>query len=385
MFRSLMLRRLSATGLVAIFALAAGPPAAAEDGTVIALSDTLAALSRQRGKSIASANRQLELVRNRLEGTRGPRLDGRNVNASSLAMRFAGGSKKKGAAFETKHLLAPEKARRTRRRAAWLGGNVTLDSARAENPRLAALYTNGLTFGADMRLGPRLLVGNAVGAAFDRIPFGADGSLGTYYLSNTLYGSLTTSRDTFLDVALGASRSEFSGNYGAAGQSATGRRAANQFYGQARYSRRFERDRVRVRSYGQAKLLHTRLGNYREKGDGARLSQSRSIASLELTLGVRGETTVTANVGKLTPHAVLEVSRAARRTSRAVVTSLDEETGDSHVIASSRGQSGRLTARTGLNWAISDSATLKGEYSVSSGMAEFVPQQKVTASFKLKF
>ncbi|MCT7377442.1 autotransporter outer membrane beta-barrel domain-containing protein [Chelativorans salis] len=372
--------------MVATFALAAGaPPAATEDGTAIGLSDTLAALSRQRGKSVKSANRQLELVRDRLANTRGPRLNGRNINASSLAMRFAGGSKKDSAAFETKHLLAPKKERRTRHRAAWLGGDVMLDSARAENPRLAALYTNGLTFGADARLSSRLLVGNAVGAAFDRTPFGADGSLGTYYLSNTLYGSLTTSTETFLDVALGASRSEFSGDYGAAGGSASGRRSANQFYGQARYSHRFERNRVRVRSYGQAKLLHTRLGDYVENGDGAHLGQAQSMGSLELTFGVRGETSVMSSVGKLTPHAVLEMSRTARRASSAVVTSLDEATDDNHVIASSSAQSGRLTARTGLNWAISDDATFKGEYSVSSGMAEFRPRQKVTARFKLKF
>ncbi|WEX10100.1 autotransporter outer membrane beta-barrel domain-containing protein [Chelativorans sp. AA-79] len=365
-----------------LFALANAPGAAADDDPVVAaFSEGRAALSGQKAKSASTPERQLGLVGGRLESTRGARVEGRNVNASSLALRFSGGSAEKNVAYETKHLLAPEKARRTRRTAVWFGGDVTLDSERAESPRLAAVYSNGLAFGVDTRFGPRLLVGNAVGMAFDRTGIGTSGSLETRSLSDTLYASLTTARNTYLDVMLGASRYAFHDELAAASISA-GRRSASQAFGLARFSRQFERNRLRLRSYGQARYRHTRLSGYAMRGEETYSVEPYTSGSLELTAGLRGETVARTRIGRLAPHAVLEVSRSLKRTSGTVMTSVD---GAEEVAAPSSGHSGKLSARTGLNWTITDRASINGEYSLSSAFDDPDVKQRVTARFKLTF
>ncbi|MFC6488207.1 autotransporter outer membrane beta-barrel domain-containing protein [Nitratireductor sp. GCM10026969] len=367
-------------GLVAA-ALAAGMRNGTADEvvTTAALSESRAVLSGLRTRSIKNAERHLDLIGGRLERTRGTRLDGRNLNASTLAMRFSGDTPENSATFETRRLLAPEKERRTRRTAVWFGGNVTLDSARAEKPRFATVYTDGLAFGVDTRFGRRLLVGNAVGMAFDRTGIGDGGTLATRYLSNTLYGSLTTATDTYLDVAVGASRGTFrrqdgTGFFDAGGSPAT------QVFGLARHSRTFRRDKLRFRSYGQAKYLQTYFGSCRTPS-GVYFASS-TAQSLELTLGLRGETSRRTNLGKVSPHAVLEISRTMKSRSGTTLT-FAESIED--LAAASTSRSGKLSARTGLNWALSDSTTINGEYAISSALGEFNARQKVTASFKLKF
>jgi len=382
MFRAGIPKQLSAAGLLFLALTMKVPGALAdEDGAAIALSANRGALSGQKAKSASNPVRQLGLVRGRLDGTRGARVEGRNVNASSFALRFSGSSAEKSAAYETKNLLAPEKERRTRRGAVWFGGDVTLDSARAEDPRLATVYTNGVVFGADTRLGRNLLVGNAVGMAFDRTGIGSEGSLQTRTLSDTLYASLTTAPDTYLDVMLGASRTEFLNDLGVESFSSS-ERFADQAFGMARFGRQFERDRLRLRPYGQASYLRTRLSSYEVEGEETYSIDPYAAGSLEFTVGLRGETSRKTKIGKVAPNAVLEVSRALKRSSASVVSSIE---GTEEVAAPSSHHSGRVSARTGLNWTITDRASVSGNYSVSSAIGDFDAEQQVSASFKLKF
>lgn len=358
---------------------AGGQSIAADNGMVIDPAVNLAALSAQRDKTASAASRQLGLVQGRLDGTRGLRVEGRNIHSSSLAIRFTGRSKEKSAAFETRHLLAPEKERRTRRGGVWFAGDVTLDSARAEDPRRSGVYSNGVAFGGDLRLNPRLLIGNATGAAFGRTGFGAEGTLTAQSLSNTLYGSLTTSRDTYLDLAIGASHGSFLDGQSGAASPFSGNGSANQFFGQARYSRKLERGRFRFRSYGQADFQKMKLDTSRRAGTGEPTSGSASSEQLNFALGIRGETSARMRKGTMTPHVTVEVSRTTQRTSAVAEGSAER------AMTFSRSRSGKVSARTGLDWAISDRANMRAEYSLSSVMADFHPQQKVSARFKLSF
>jgi outer membrane autotransporter protein len=381
MTRSGFLKPAGIAGLL-VLAVATSPRMAlADDAGAAVFSAGRAVLAGQRAKSAANPERQLGLVRSRLESTRGARVEGRNVNSSTLAMRFSGGSSERSAAYETKHLLAPEEARRTRRSAIWLGGDVTLDSERAEDPRRAALYTNGIAFGADTRIGDRLLVGNAVGMAFDRTGIGAEGSLQTRTLSDTLYGSLTTSRDTYLDMMLGVSRSDFRNDLGTDALS-TGARSATHTFGMARFSREFRREQVRVRPYGQARYQRSHLSAYSAEAEETYRFAPYASDALELTLGVRSDTSTRTRRGKVAPHATLEVSRTVKRSTGAVVSSIE---GIEDVATPSHDRSSRLSARTGLNWTITDRASVNGEYSVSSSLGGFETKQQVSARFKLKF
>jgi len=352
-----------------------------EDGAAIAISANRGALSGQKAKSTSNPVRQLGLVGGRLDGTRTVRMDGRNLNGSSFALRFSGGSAEDSAAYETKNLLAPEKERRTRRSAVWFAGDVTLDSKRAEDPRLATVYTDGVVFGADTRLGRSLLVGNAVGMAFDKTGIGSQGSLETRALSDTLYASLATSPDTYLDVMLGASRTEFLNDLGVAALSSS-ERFADQAFGMARFSRQFQHNQLRLRPYGQARYLRTQLSAYDVKGDETYSVDAFAAGSLQFTMGLRGETSRKTKTGKVAPKVVLEISRALKRNSGSVVTSTD---GIEEVAAASSHRSGRVLARTGIDWTITDAASVSGEYSVSTPLRDFEAEQHLSASFKLTF
>lgn len=380
MFPSARLRQSIIAGLVLLALMTGATNTAADDGAVLAaLSDSHDILSRQKAKSIGNAKHQLGLVSARIGNTRGIRLEGGNLNASTLAMRFSGDTAENSATFQTKRLLAPKKERRTRRTAIWVGGNVILDSARAEKAQFATVYTDGLAFGIDTRLGSRLLLGNAIGMSFDRTGVGADGSLETRYFSNTLYGSLTTSPDTYLDVAVGASRGFFLSEQEGWDFFKAGDRPASQAFGLTRYSRLFQHDRLRLRSYGQARYLWTHFDSHHAKG-GAYFSPY-STQALELTFGLRGETSAHTRLGKVKPHAVLEVSQTLK-TSDPVVASFESI---QDITAPSADRFGSFSARTGLKWTITSSASVDGEYALSSAIDEFTARQKVTARFKLAF
>ncbi|TWG90395.1 hypothetical protein L598_000700001520 [Mesorhizobium sp. J18] len=372
------LRRLRA-GLLAILLLpiAAWPVSAEEKVAALDVTKIEAAISGQIGKGASNRTRQLDLVNNRLDTTRALRPGGSNANSSSLAIRFNGKDAEKSAALEAKNYIAPEKARRTRRLAVWMAGDVMVDSARAQDPHLATVYTNGLVIGADARLGPRLLVGNAVGTAFDRTGIGGEGSLRSRYISNTFYGSVFTTAHTFLDFALGASHSDYSSRYGHADQD----RAATQVFGLARYSREFRRDRFRFRPYGQAALSRTGLGRY--DGPATGYCGTQSTDTMKLTLGMEGDTSIVTSAGKLRPHAGFEMTRVTKHTSGGVIT-IDDGS-DDYVFAASTSASGNMVASTGIDWSINDRTTFNARYGVSTDVVDFSPQQTISASFKLRF
>lgn len=385
MFGTENLRHPTLTGLALLASLVVALPVKAGDETGFALADSHASFSRQKRAAAENPLRQLELVTGRLAGTREHRIRGRNVNASSLAMRFAGGSPQDSAAFETGRYLAPAKDRETRRMGIWFGGDVTLDSRRAEDPRRAAIFTDGLAMGTDIRLRPSLLVGNAVGAAFDKTGFGDSGSLRSTYLSDVLYGSLTTSQRTYLDVALGASRSGFANRYGDEQTTLSGYRSGSQVFGLARFSRQFEHDKLRLRPYGQARVQRSRFGAYAADGgnSGAHLWRPRTASMFTLSLGLRGEASAMTRLGRLSPHTNLEISRTAKYMSGAYGTA-PEGNALLETKASSSGSS-TFTARTGLDWTISKGASVNGQYVLSSRLDTFSPKQEVKAKFELAF
>ena len=366
-------------GLFAILMLPLVWWPASADETVAALDITRieAAISGQVGKGASNRTRQLDLISGRLDRTRALRLSGRNANSSSLAIRFNGRNAEKSAALEAKNYIAPEKARRTRRLAVWMAGDLLVDSARAQDPRLATVYTNGLVIGADARLGPRLLIGNAVGTAFDQTGLGEDGSLRSRYISNTFYGSIFTAADTFLDFALGASRSDYSSRSGHADQG----RAATQVFGLARYSREFRRKQFRFRPYGQARLSRTGFGRY--DGSAALYCGTQSTNTLKLTLGVEGDTSITISAGKLRPHASFQMTQVTKHNSGSIIASVGG--GDDYVLASSSDASGNVVASTGIDWTINERTTFNARYGVSTDIIDFSPRQTISAGFRLRF
>lgn len=360
-------------------------PAAAQEEAVSLpnVSERVAALSAQAARGWTQKSRQLDLVVGRLNKARTKRPDGKNINTSSLAVSFIGRNGRhetKTTMLQTSDLLAPDKARQTDRLGVWFAGDVKVDSLRAGNPRLATVHTDGITFGTDARLGPNLLVGNAIGTAFDRTGVGEDGSLRSLAIADTLYASTFLSTDTYLDVAVGAAWTDFTSRYGAA--DAAGSRDARQLYATARYSREFRRGRLTLRPYGEAGTSQTYFGRYGE--DASDLTcPSQSALFRHFSFGMRAETALDTSLGMLRPHAKFEVSRTTKRRSGATIAW--SEAADAYRLSPAVEYQNTFVAQTGLKWQISDRATLDGEYRLSSGLAEFEPQQKITASFNLRF
>jgi hypothetical protein len=114
---------------------AGGQSIAADNGMVIDPAVNLAALSAQRDKTASAASRQLGLVQGRLDGTRGLRVEGRNIHSSSLAIRFNGRSTEKSAAFETRICLRP---RRNGAHGAAVSGSRATSRWTAPEPRTRA-------------------------------------------------------------------------------------------------------------------------------------------------------------------------------------------------------------------------------------------------------
>src|SRR5690606_1730620 len=99
--------------------------------------------------------------------------------------------------------------------------------------------------------------------------------------------------------------------------------AAHQVFGQVRFSRQYRADRLKLRSYGQANFARTRLNDYSSTGTGVHSCGTQTADSLELTFGMRGETSSNTRAGRLSPHAVLELSRNITRVGGVAVTGAD--------------------------------------------------------------
>ncbi len=278
--------------------------------------------------------------------------------------------------LDTRRALAPQKLRRTDRLAAWAAGEAVLSEARTNDPRASALSSKGIAFGADMRLSRRLLIGNAVGLAYDRSPLSTDLTYAAGSLSNTFYGTFFATPDTYLDAALGGAQSGFAG--WADGGSGLANAAGSQVYAMLRASRRLDLDlhlgRVTLRGYSQGTVARMRF-------TGA--APDRQARRAEIALGLGGETQLSTRRGRLTPRAGLEwrIARVRRTTPDPDV---DPERPEAEATRSIS-QSARIAATAGFDWALNPRATVKADYGLSAGTETFAPKQTVKARFTLRF
>ncbi|WP_265516668.1 autotransporter outer membrane beta-barrel domain-containing protein [Nitratireductor luteus] len=345
--------------------------------------DRRAAFSRQNATATKGRMRQLGLVNKRLTGTRDQRLRGRNAHSSELAVRFRGGIAKKSAVLETEKHIAAEKDRRTERIAVWFGGDLLVDGRREHDPRASILHTNGIVFGADMRLGPRLLVGNAIGTGFDRSAFGRTGSLGSRYISDTLYASYFTSANSYLDLALGAAAMDFSTAYDDFGSGAAGRRNGTQMFASARYSRDFRHGRRTLRPYGQTAISWSNFDGYVYQGAHTLRHEARSSYQAAFTAGISASRTFTSRLGTFQPRAKVEMQWRRTRNSRSSIHF--ESDGERFSTAATGRTAGSFSFSAGMDWSLGKHTSAGASYKLSAGFTDDAPKQTLGAKLRMKF
>lgn len=333
--------------------------------------DLAALVSRQEARAASGEARQLSILGERLDNTRTLRGKGGNATSSMVKFQFrrGSGSNTGTRVLDTRSIQAQEKLRRTPRMAAWMGGEALVSEARANDPRSSAFSTGGLAIGADMRLNPRLLVGTLMGLAYDRTPLSTGLSYSTSAVSTTLYGTLFTTAQTYLDFALGGLHGAHSGRGDDGGH--TPGASGDRLYALLRASRSFEAGKMKMRGYGQGSLSRTRF-------DGATAGYGNDTA--RLTVGFSSEAPRTTGRGRIRPHAGFEWSISQTRSTR-------PGTGHdaAHDAARDAMRDARLTAKAGLDWAVNPHTTVKANYGISASRNASRPEQTLKARFSLRF
>jgi hypothetical protein len=378
---SALSRRLGVVALLLAIQLSTSMPANAQDGARAPawLPNAISVLNRQRERPVAHASRQAALVESRIQSTRGLRFRQRNVDDSTLRLRFDGGGADRSAVLDSRQYRGAEKHRQRRRFGTWFAGDVVMESAGVHDPRRSAFNSNGVAAGVDMRLGKRVVVGNAIGGAFDRVGVGPDASLASRTLSSTTYGSFAASGESYVDTAVGTAVTTYSGDYG---QGARASGSGQEIFGSARVSRQFRRDRLTLRPYGRGRVGSTRFSPGQQNTGLA--GERASGSSMQLGVGVAAQGSWKAGEGAVRPRATLELNRALKRTSATVLHVLEDDFG-SHVVDPAKTGSGRVSFSGGVDWVIDDKTSLKGEYRMSTSARAFDPVQAVTGSFRVKF
>lgn len=375
----------------AIALAATGAAALPASGQEIAALDRAAALGAQYGRSAADANRQAALVESRLDSTRAWRLRGGNANGSSLALNF-NGTAAPGAtdeeraaansAFNTADHIAAEKQRRTQRYAVWFGGNVTVDAARASEARMATAFSDGLAFGADARLSARLLAGNAVGMAFDRVGVGSWASQRSRFVSDALYATYFTSGTSFFDALAGGSLTQFRDSFATTGWSPS--RYTNRVFASMRYSRVVKRGPIEFTPYGRAAASYVMLGDYLARSASGMTCSLQPQETFAVTAGLKARSRIDTRAGLLRPHAEVAISRSRSSGYRGNVV-LAAYPGETQSIDTAASSAATVSASSGVDWAINPRTSVSTVYALSASRSAERPKQTISARFTLRF
>lgn len=308
---------------------------------------------------------------------------GHNANSSSVSVRLKDGARGSGV-IDTGRYTPPEPWRRSDRIAVWASGDVVVEGGRLEDARNALVHSPGVAVGTDVRIGSHV-IGNAIGTAFDTTAVGASGAVGSRYFSDSVYGSFSTSENTFLDVGVGAAVSDLSSDRCVGCGTDRRHRTADQVFAGARYSGRLEGEGIALRPYGEARVSRSAYHDSAEAGTaGARHGQS-SVRATDLTIGLSGESTLESPAGRLRPRAGLKVSRSYTRTSGGAIVSTGTDGEQSYSVPATLDGRDSFAIGTGLGWSVGSRTSVDAEYRLNSDVTDFDPHQSIRARLKVRF
>jgi len=194
----------------------------------------------------------------------------------------------------------------------WASGNVDVGLREAVTGQDGFRFTtDGLTAGADYRVGPRLAIGLGVGYGRDASKVGHDGTKSRAEgVSGGVYLSYQPTENGFVDGVLGLGRLDFDSRrfVTSTGALVTGSRAGDQAFAALTAGLDHRRKALMVSPYGRIAYSQSVLDPYTETGGGmwALTYQSQKIRSLTGSLGLRASYRHTVAAGDLTPRLRIE-------------------------------------------------------------------------------
>lgn len=289
-----------------------GRPDPTQDASVVA------GLQAQVDATVRFALAQQTNIGNRLRQRRTG--DGA-ANGLSIGMAAGGG----GLSWSPTLLRASETARRESPWSLWTGGVI---SSGDRDPRNGGggfdFRSDGLSFGADRRLGRRSLLGVATGFGWNDLDLGNDGSsVKANYQSISLYGLWQGGEHLFVDGQIGYGDLGFRMDRwsGVAGAMAQGKRDGSQVYGALTLGYEQVLRRMRLATYGRLSAGRATLDEYREHGIGiydlryAEQTVEHSMAAL----GVEGSHDLAVGTARLRPYWSVEYWNDIGRNSDALI------------------------------------------------------------------
>ena len=173
--------------------------------------------------------------------------------------------------------------------------------------------TQGISFGADMRLSDDLVLGAGGGFAFDKSKIGKDGTRNEAdSWVAAAYGSWRVADDFYVDGVFGAGSIDFDTRRFTPGSTFVfGSRQGDEVFGSISFAWDYDDGRRQFSPYGRLMAARANLGAYTEHGDPiwALAFGEQDVDMLTGTLGVRGAYAYDLGSGVFVPHFRAEYHR----------------------------------------------------------------------------
>lgn len=193
----------------------------------------------------------------------------------------------------------------------WASGVLELGSSDQRGSQGGLDFnTDGLSFGADVKLTDQLVVGAGVGIGRDKTDVGEGSKSKGEAASVFVYGSVEPARGMFVDGVAGVSRMSFDSSrlVSETGSQVTGERDGDGYFVSVSAGYEFKGERLMVSPYGRIDLSGAQLDGFTEQGDDtfALRFEKHRMHSVTAAFGLRSTYSIRFGSGTLVPNVRLE-------------------------------------------------------------------------------
>ena len=275
----------------------------------------------------------------------------------------------------------------------WMEGVASFGTRDANGSLSGSEFSsNGISVGADRRLGDQLVVGLGLGYARDKTRIGTDGTNNrSRGYSLAVYGSYQPTPNTFIDGLLGVGSLDFNTTRFVApiNDFALGQRSGRQLFGSLTGGYEFRDKALLVSPYGRIDFSSDRLRNSTETGAGAFALTyfGQTATSVQGALGVRGESVHATSFGYAVPRLRAEYLHEFRGNGQAFIGFADQPGGPRYALASTGTGRDSVVFGIGSDFMMRDGLTLSLEYQLNhsfSNDSSYALRVRLTKEFDAK-